>query len=55
MPPLDIITREFVGPEIREDNHKRLILSWIDTCPGNLVVRALARKARGPGLSPGPG
>ena len=24
---------EFVCPEIREDNHKKLILSWIGTGP----------------------
>ena len=25
---------EIVGSETREDNYKRLILSWIGTCPG---------------------
>ena len=49
MPPLDIIMTQSVGPEIRKDGFKRLILSGTCTCPG------LAQKARGPGSSPGPG
>ena len=31
------------------------ILPWIGTCPGWRSGSALARKARGPGSSPGPG
>ena len=46
---------EFVGPEVRKDAYKRLILSWISTCLGYLSGRALVRKVRGPGSSPGPG
>ena len=34
MPPQDIITAEFVGPEVRKDGYKRLILSRIRPCPG---------------------
>ena len=32
-----------------------LPLPWISTCPGWRSGSALARKARGPGSSPGPG
>ena len=36
MTPLDIITSEIDGPEVRKDGHKKLNLSWIGTCPGQL-------------------
>ena len=45
-----------VGSEVRKDDSKEInsivdpYLSWIA-----LLVRALQRKAKGPGLSPGPG
>ena len=55
MPPWDIVTTQFVSPEVRKDNFKSFILSWNLTCPGLLSGRALARKARGPGSSPSPG
>ena len=35
----DIITAEFVGSEVRKDGYKRLILSWIRTCPGWLEAQ----------------
>ena len=34
MPLYDVITTEFVGPEVRKVGLKRLILSCIGTCPG---------------------
>ena len=34
MPPQIIISTEIVGPEVRGDGSKRLILSWNGTCPG---------------------
>ena len=52
---MDIVTTQFVSPEVRKDNSKRFILSWTHTCPGWLSGRELAQKARGPGSSPGPG
>ena len=55
MPPYDIITTQFVSPEVGKDNSKRFILSWTRTCSGQLSGRALARKAKGPGSNPGPG
>ena len=55
MPPWNMVTTQFVSPEVRQDNSKRLILSWTRTCPGKLSGRALARKAKGPSSSPGPG
>ena len=50
-----IISTEFVALEVRKDGSKRLILSWIGSCPGWRNGSALARKARGPGLISGPG
>ena len=55
MLPWDIVTTQFVSPEVRKDHFKRFILSWTLTCPGWLSGRALARKARGPGSSPSTG
>ena len=52
MPLQDIITTEFVGPEVRQDGSKRLILSWIHTCAGqhsdgqgqsNFMTREIAK------------
>ena len=51
MLPWNIVTTQFVSPEVRKDNSERLILSWTRTCPGWLSGRALARKTRGPGSS----
>ena len=36
VPPWDIVTIQFVSPEVRNDNSKRLILSWTrrPTCHG---------------------
>ena len=55
MAPWDIVTTQFVSPEVRKDNSKRFILSWTRTCSALLNGRALARKAKGPGSIPGPG
>ena len=46
---------EFVGPKVRQGVYKKLILAWIGSCPGWRNGSALARKARGPASSPGPG
>ena len=34
LPQLGHNMAEIVDPEAREDNNKRLILSWISNCPG---------------------
>ena len=44
-----------VGPEVRKDGSKRLILPWIGSCTGWRNGSALAREASGLGSIPGPG
>ena len=34
LPPWDIVTTQFVHPEVRKENLKRLILSWTCNYPG---------------------
>ena len=47
MPLYEIITAEFVGPEVRKNGYMRLILSWIRTCAaehsGELEARVQVR------------
>ena len=37
-----LITTESVDPEVRKDGSKRLILSWLHTCPGYLVGKTIS-------------
>ena len=48
-------TTDFIGPEVRKDGSKRLILHGFVLVLEIAVVSPLVRKARGPGLEPGPG
>ena len=50
MPPQDVITTEFVMPEVRKDDCQILILSWVHTYPGWLSGESTSTESQRPGF-----